>query len=1079
MPANADDFLEYAQRGVDPTLASRDTDFVGSLTTKNPEYYAPQATGPRRGGSLFQSDDMALSMASSNLNSVSNVVKNLSMSIERLMGVIQQNSAMSSTSISALASLQMQAQQRISSQQMPMQFAQYANPGAYRMAPGLEYQTNPSMAAFRNSTGYGMTGYGFRPGSSLTNDVVMTTPWLRNFMYEPSMAEDPYMSRLNASSRMQERWNTVANSAGTVGSQTAGAGIGWKAATMLAGRVGLGAIATPLAIGDMALDMFGLPSISGTVQKGAEAIYGATAGRYFNNLDMTRDIQRSTRFLTGSAAGLGGQGLSMARSAKVVSGLNKMQSSDWVMNQKDYFGMFTAASDNGLLNMSGNEDQMLKSVQGVSKNLRLFMRITGDPDYKNAIRMMGDLYKMGIPQGDLGAAASNISNFSRMAGLSMDQASKFGSQGAMIYQQAGANMGIGYQTGIMNRALTRSAVQAGMYSPGVLANLGGEEGVSQRLTEASGAFMAGPMGGLMSAGFLTSNGKGGYAIDQNKIAAFSGGKTNIESLVGQGHGILGQRGATEYFMTHRQQIMDSLSQQLGPQGQAMAQLQTIKYIMGKTGLGYRGAAQASGMSAENALAFTSTYNSTNLPSFFEAQRTSQGMQEVNRLEVVRSGEMLWNRAIVGMKEGWQENVGFRIDRASAEHARRQEAEDQAAMGIVGNTSRFNEASLRSLANLPSDQKARLLKGSGGKSLWAGTGADVGVNWDLKKKYAKAFAAVEGEGAMDMLSGLNYGKGAEYNKNIMVSKYMALIDPTGALKGKEREDLEVIARKTAIGILRGSDTVLGNKIANQVEGYQYEKDQRTLRSLTRTTAIDEYSSGNSRLLSEKLAGFDDKTLGMLAFQSQLSSGKAQEGYVSKLRANLRVKNPNMSEAGISKEVDKYRKMAENNKEGMGFIMNLRDKRGIISAEEYAGTVSKWEYSDLQRTIALGNKPELGIELEAAIASGKGMKEVVGKIKALGKTFVSGTGPAIDQEKNMLALVEQLSKGSDVGEAAGQAGMGNATYESMTVTLLGRIAKNTDTEANRKAMSTLQVAGTTQVAPEKPGTQGQTLTVKQLQ
>jgi len=716
----------YAEQGVDPTLASVGDDFLGNLSFEDVGMYAPyslaamSSQSSKGTGSLFP--DPSLSMAASSISNLSRNVEVLTQSIDRLLNNIQRTNDQTSNSVNSLIQLQAQTQENISRSQITPQYAQVVSPQAFGMAPSLEYQISPQGAIFRTPIQAGRTALADRPQSSFMSDLMMRSSFYRENLYEPTFAEDPYMSVVNARARMQERILTAQNTMGTVGTQIgAGAASLWglgKAGQALgiSANLGLKGIAGgalrfmggPVGWADLALNLAGLPSISGAVGEGAEALYGATAGRYFTGMDMSRDITKATRFYTGAGSGVTGQGLSKGRASQVVSGLQGLQAQDYVLNVKDYMGIFTEAADQGLMSMAGNEEDMLRNVKTISKNLRLFMRISGDSDYRNAIKSMGDLFRMGVPLENLQSAGANISNFARMAGVSYQQASTFGAQGAMAYQQAGASIGLGYQTGVMGRAMSRLAVQGGGVRAGVLARFGGEEGLGQTLTETMGAFMGGPVGQMMLAGFLGDGDQMG--ISRQAVERFGGGGMSFEGLLRRGRENIS--GREEQFFNRQWELQDQLSQVMGAAGQPLMALRVMQEVMQRGNVGYESAARMM-FGERGGRAFTTIYNRENLGNIVGSMRVQDNLQEYNRRQGVLAKDFFQNRVITGIKGTWHDLVGRRIDRYRTSNATQEEYERGMEMGVY----RADVSGMKELKGydmwlgaLPKEEQSILLRG---------------------------------------------------------------------------------------------------------------------------------------------------------------------------------------------------------------------------------------------------------------------------------------------------------------------------------------------------------------------------------
>lgn len=548
-----------------------------------------------------------------NIDSLTQMVKN-TQNAQMSSGGIPANDL----SIKGMVQLQQQAQAMIAASQISMPQAQALNPEMYSNAPGLAYQTHARAAVFRNQV----------PFSPLIGQSSLSS-------YRPEFTRDRFNEQFRQIRIENEENSYQAASLGEMGSSFGGSIIGSVAlqkgvqsmAAKALARLGLGSMGGPLgtaaAVLDMGLDVFGLPSITGTASKLGSAAWNATGGQYFAARDMATDIRTATQFYTGPDADLTGRGYGKGMSARIAGGLINMSEKDSLLDRKDYMNVFLTSAQEGLLNETGTEEQILKKVRGVSKNLRLFMRLSGDPDYKNAIKQMGDLHRMGVETEDLGSAARNITNFASMAGINPDQARVFGQQGAMINQQLGGNMSVGYQTGLMSRALARTMAQSGAVSKAVLNGMGGEEGAAQTLTEGLGAFMAGP-GKLLSAGLLRDEG-GKAVVDQEMMDRVKSGDFSFEELKNRASAFTRTKAFIDY--QNNPEITNQLSKDMGQSGLINMSLSTVEKIMNTKG--YDAATSMKVLFGDKSYAMTKMLDPENLRSFVKADQLRRQKQQYN------------------------------------------------------------------------------------------------------------------------------------------------------------------------------------------------------------------------------------------------------------------------------------------------------------------------------------------------------------------------------------------------------------------------------------------------------------------
>jgi hypothetical protein len=276
--------------------------------------------------------DQSMAMSNMKLDRVVSTVENLARSVDKFINGQVQIGMQRDMSISGLARLQADAQARIAQQQIALPYAQAMHPSMFPGAPSTAYQISPGQAIFRNQIGSSTPLIAQSPMPSFAGDILRTNPFLRTF-YEPSFAEDPFLSTYSARQRIDERLETVARGGSDLAVQIGAGALAWKGvsagARSFASRIGLGfipGVGTAAAIADTALGIFGLPSISGAVGAVAGGAWDITGGQFFANRDMTRDITKSTRFFTGAGSAITGQGLGVAGAGAVVRGLRGMSS---------------------------------------------------------------------------------------------------------------------------------------------------------------------------------------------------------------------------------------------------------------------------------------------------------------------------------------------------------------------------------------------------------------------------------------------------------------------------------------------------------------------------------------------------------------------------------------------------------------------------------------------------------------------------------------------------------------------------------------------------------------------------------
>ena len=261
------------------------------------------------------------------------------------------------------------------------------------------------------------------------------------------------------------------------------------------------------------------------------------------------------------------------------------------------------SSDQGLLDMAQNPEQIRDQVKNVAKGVRSFMRLAGEPDVFEAIKQMGQLRAMGLSMPQIDATMQNVRMYAKMAGTTVKSLMEgAGLQGAMVFQQQGMSAGLGMQVGSAAMGHARQAVAGGAYSPAQLALLGGVQGVAQRDMETSAAMLKMPV--MLAA--ASQMGRGGtFGLDAGAVRGLMGGKMDINQMATGGANNLlsavnkGGVGALAMFQVQQNELSDQLGKVLGPEGINMMKMNQVMQTQKMLGVqgpgGFVTAAKAMGM----------------------------------------------------------------------------------------------------------------------------------------------------------------------------------------------------------------------------------------------------------------------------------------------------------------------------------------------------------------------------------------------------------------------------------------------------------------------------------------------------
>ena len=184
-------------------------------------------------------------------------------------------------------------------------------------------------------------------------------------------------------------------------------------------------------------------------------------------------------------------------------------------NRDDLMKITESSGRAGLMDMEQGTDAVRNNLRQVSRVVKRFMALTGDPDVTSVIREMGQMRAFGMSVNDMERAAQNMKTFARAAGVSIQGLQQMGGlAGAMTYQQSGLSAATGMEMGNYAFAAARQAVSAGTYEPRDLARMGGVSGISQRNVQAQAALTSMPLFGAA----IGSYGKGGWDVNYGNLA---------------------------------------------------------------------------------------------------------------------------------------------------------------------------------------------------------------------------------------------------------------------------------------------------------------------------------------------------------------------------------------------------------------------------------------------------------------------------------------------------------------------------------------------------------------------------------
>lgn len=292
----------------------------------------------------------------------------------------------------------------------------------------------------------------------------------------------------------------------------------------------------------------------------------------------------------------------------------------------DLIAMTRVSGQNGLLDTSQSAEQIKNQVRDIAKTVSGFMQVANEPDFREAIKQMGQMRSMGLNLRESMEAIRDIKSAARASGTTVRGVMESGGlSGAMMFQQMGMSAGLGLRVGSGAYGMARQAVAGGAFTPQQLALFGGVQGVAQNIMEGQASMLRMPM---MAAAMSGLGAGGTFTINGNAVKDLSDGKVGVMRMASMSADNLmravnkGGIGALAQFESDQNAIQDQVGKLLGPEGLMMMQMQQIMNTQKDLGLGkspgdFLLAARAMGLNKDQALQMQKMANS---PEFFAGMR---------------------------------------------------------------------------------------------------------------------------------------------------------------------------------------------------------------------------------------------------------------------------------------------------------------------------------------------------------------------------------------------------------------------------------------------------------------------------
>lgn len=261
-----------------------------------------------------------------------------------------------------------------------------------------------------------------------------------------------------------------------------------------------------------------------------------------------------------------GQGMNASAGRQVAAGIRHLQYDyDFErtgFNTQDSIRIMQMGADQGLIKGAMSPDQMVQKVKDLSKTVKVLMRITGDPDVREAVAALGQMRELGF-QG-LSAQAGAVANrasFARMAGVSSAAMSHYGMAGADMAAQYGLAGSTGYTAGMVGAGLAGMAASSGALNDLQMARAGGKSGLAA-------INMRGQLSAMQDDRYLLAamgrDAKGRMTVDMDAYRRAQGMSfQEVSERSAEALRSMGKEGIFEWN-TRKQEFKDQIAQKLSP-----------------------------------------------------------------------------------------------------------------------------------------------------------------------------------------------------------------------------------------------------------------------------------------------------------------------------------------------------------------------------------------------------------------------------------------------------------------------------------------------------------------------------------
>lgn len=322
-----------------------------------------------------------------------------------------------------------------------------------------------------------------------------------------------------------------------------------------------------------------------------QQVVGAAFGGTIRNMVDTGGVMGMTQNFvrSGSAMDKSGSGLNMQSARSLLGQFDGIAAgSRGSLTRRDVMDMARVASDQGLLDSAQNVESIAKAVKNITKLAKGFAELTGDPDWRNNVRLMGQLNRSGVGADDMMGTLRNVTAFGAMAGKDAKTALADAEYMGRVYQSRGVAAASGLEAGAFGQGVAELVGSSGVLSDRQLNRFGGKEGVANTLGEIGLDFVT-SSDYLMP--YLAKEGNDGkMGIDSAKLDKLRRGEVSLDEMMREGAANVQGPQQMEKLINSLDDLRDEMSKSLGSTGSLAALAGIIKDVQKQYGVSYQSAA---------------------------------------------------------------------------------------------------------------------------------------------------------------------------------------------------------------------------------------------------------------------------------------------------------------------------------------------------------------------------------------------------------------------------------------------------------------------------------------------------------